>query len=787
MKTRIKILGCLLAVAAVSLTSCVNENFTPGDPDPEDCYKVYFPDQDTEYALDPDDDPSVTLTVARDTSASSEAISVPYSVVDTSYTGVFVFSGECIEFAEGEYETEISVSFADAEIGTTYACNLQISDPQYYSQYSSNPAGFDFTVCRDRWNDLGDCQFTDDYIPSLFGVDPLTYDVPVQENDLRPGLYRLEYPYDGKNAYNDSWETDPDDYAYGEADWDTSKTYWLEINAQNPSQVYIDLQPLGMTWSGYGMFYIYSMAKYYIDGGDPDSAKAYYGTLKNGVITFPTSALLAYMPEYDSSGYYYVNGNGAFKVVLPDALDFTITVTSGSNDASTGELPVYIECGEDVSYVKYQIYEGALSKASATDHATAIGNGTEEDVSEYDPQDGGIVVTFDETGVYTIVAVTFDESGEAQESDYTTLYYLAQGDTEHDVWSNVTCFPSGRQSGYTSATTLEFTVTGKDLVGASYYIFDEDTYEYYAYYGGIDYVVELVKEYGDSFDSDDLKVINSSTYSGIINYLTPGTDYELVVWVSNGYSEDYWVCPASTDDVEWDETPTYGDYAYSLYWSDYEVDDDGNYVYDDDGYPVEIPYIDEDLTLYGSSDPTYYKITDWGGGVDFTFFHDKSTGYVMVSDQYTGSDYYSAYPVYVDDYADYIGSDEPYSYYEGDTYEFALIYYCALGYFNYGYEEFTLTGDTPSATNVRTASVGGNGTGKTFNIRTNMAPVKMEKATLRGRVATRVETAETGAKAAFTVTKALSKASSTDSPAKKASKKISKNAKEFDPSTPAVR
>ncbi len=171
-------------------------------------------------------------------------------------------------------------------------------------------------VTFDSWTSLGNCQYTDDFIASVFGEeeDCLTWEVEIQESDEQSGLYRLVYPYDGKYPYNEEYDD-------GTADWDKSKTYYLEINACDPDGVYITEQETGMDW-GYGMISVWSMADYYMSNGysfDEVKAAGMCGTLKDGVITFPQNELIVSMANYFSGTLLYGNYYGKFKVVLPGA------------------------------------------------------------------------------------------------------------------------------------------------------------------------------------------------------------------------------------------------------------------------------------------------------------------------------------------------------------------------------------------------------------------------------------------------------------------------------------
>ena len=165
---------------------------------------------------------------------------------------------------------------------------------------------FEFTKGESPWQSLGMGLYTDDIVGPLFQADPITYEVEVLENVNTPGLYRL------KNAYGA-------DYPYNEeGQWDDSMDYYLEINAEDATSVYFEQQELGVNW-GYGMMSAVSNAARYIAAGyDIETIKANnieFGTLENGVITFPVNGIIV----FDNDGGYYANRNGAFKLVLPGA------------------------------------------------------------------------------------------------------------------------------------------------------------------------------------------------------------------------------------------------------------------------------------------------------------------------------------------------------------------------------------------------------------------------------------------------------------------------------------
>lgn len=166
------------------------------------------------------------------------------------------------------------------------------------------------------WQSIGIGLYTEDFISSVFSAPSVTYEVEIEENTEHPGLYRMVNPYDAKYPYNE------------EGDWDASGVYNIEVNAEDPEGVFIELQPTGVDW-GYGQISIISWGAYNMDDHDFDELKAegFFGTLKDGVITLPKF-------EHDNgdgtTGYHqgltvmggtaYYGGSGDFKLVLPEAV-----------------------------------------------------------------------------------------------------------------------------------------------------------------------------------------------------------------------------------------------------------------------------------------------------------------------------------------------------------------------------------------------------------------------------------------------------------------------------------
>lgn len=213
-----------------------------------------------------------------------------------------------------------AISFANDEV-------KESADAQF--EYSAGPSD---------WESMGMATYTDGFVTTFYNVQNLTYQVEVEKNVKKEGLYRLVNPYGEAYGYN------------GPGDWDDSRNYYLEINAMDPQGVYIPTQALGFDW-GNGMFSASSLAYIFMMdyGYDVETLKmnGYFGTLEDGVITFPTGTLAASLAGYDGGEWYIANcvfdkegeivpNSGTFKVVLPGASANAASAKAVNNKTSKG-------------------------------------------------------------------------------------------------------------------------------------------------------------------------------------------------------------------------------------------------------------------------------------------------------------------------------------------------------------------------------------------------------------------------------------------------------------------
>ncbi|MCQ2196037.1 MAG: hypothetical protein MJZ60_00765 [Bacteroidaceae bacterium] len=207
----------------------------------------------------------------------------------------------------GDLTGELKVVIATIAEGEAQA--VAEASFEYYGSGNASP-----------WQSLGIGLFTDDIVGPLFGASASTYEVEIMESSEKPGLYRVMNPYSNKV------------YPLAEDDCAEDGLY-LEIDAQDPEGVFIELQDLGFDWGPGAMAFESEGASYLAEGYSFDliKEKGFFGTLKDGVITLPVltnSNGIPYQGYLFVGEKVYLTGKGDFKVVLPSAVPAGVKVAN---------------------------------------------------------------------------------------------------------------------------------------------------------------------------------------------------------------------------------------------------------------------------------------------------------------------------------------------------------------------------------------------------------------------------------------------------------------------------
>ena len=542
-----------LAVLTFGAVSCVEEPaYVEGEPDLEGCYGVYFPAQEAtgSHTYDPSMEKIVTFTVARKNS--NGEITVP---VEVKASAENVFTVGELSFADGQSETELTVTFPSAETGVTYALSLAVNDPQYASKYLDGACNIDFSVLIVSWE---------------YFLNPKTGEkAKFTFNQGWWGEVHTGYVkyYDVNGVRTCVTETDPmtyEDGSVGYGFWGTGAAPGeRELNFTWYTNVF-DVN--GKQAVGLPVTDVFENPSY--DGAMVQAFDYYaYWTVLNPQaalqgVDFPTF-VKKYSGNYpvsiyDGNGgfqfyieYYYMMGIGGWKI---DAFDVELladgftrvdySVSMADDYTVDGTHPVSFSVGADVANLKYVVSEGELNALQIENLVAEIVAGTAENVAEVnefavDEETGeksaSVGLTLAESGQYTVVAAAYDAEGNAQNSASLLIDYVAADDDSFDVSVNVFTEPTHSRyeaDGHTAFNSFSFTVYGgTELTDVKMNIFKTaDVLRV-----GAETVVAAVRS-GESVSEDILAAINTTTgYTSLATGVADGTSYTVVVWGTNGY------------------------------------------------------------------------------------------------------------------------------------------------------------------------------------------------------------------------------------------------------------
>jgi hypothetical protein len=579
MKKLIYILS-LAAVASLTVLSCQKEQeVNPRTPSPAEvagCYGVYFPVQEAsgDHVFNPTQDPELEITVAR--TNDSGAITVP---VKASYSEDGIFVPQEIKFADGQKETTIKVRFDNAKEGVNYKASFLIEDGQYASLYNSNPVSIDFSVMRVEMKYLLDPKtgekavvtFTQDF----WGETAWGY-VKYYEVDGVRTCFTETFLHEYKGDQYD----DPGFWGYGsEYEW-TFTWYPKEAHpeVEGAQMISFPFQATGYVHSELGMIYT---------GDEIAIRNAILGTSYDWMANARAGNFT--VSYYDGNGGFYfapwyylgMSGSGwgqSGYETIGIASGFTRTdfsLKDIQNDfTEEGVLPLAFVTGVDVTKVAFVLAAGEITATQVGNQVTAIATGTAENVYVLDDEleettymDEPVLVaitgvTLEETGVYTVVAVTYDDKGEVADYGSLVVNYVAAGD-EEEMAVELACGigSAAKYPGVNTDNTLEVWVYGSDIVDLKM-----AAVKYIDLASKPMDVVEALMD-SPSVSAEILEQVNTDGYVGLAEKLLPGTEYYLVVLASNGYEEKVFCSPESFFTTG-DPLPIYLDYTTADYYAD---------------------------------------------------------------------------------------------------------------------------------------------------------------------------------------------------------------------------
>ena len=528
MKTIYRLFAAFSALSLFAAACSPVEEYKPGSEDDPTCFGVYFPAQETAIVRSPEESTMISFTVAR-TNTEGDLI-VPVTVSDTS--SIFNIKPVNAVFEDGQSETTISFDYARIAVGQEYLVSLSIEGDEFVSKYSTLPSNLDFTVRVEKWNDLGVGTFTMNVY-----WDSFTCAVRFFQSDLDPAIYRIKMHEVLEDGTTDLiFSEEQNTYLYLKVLKKGDKVF--DNVADKDDLVFFDVFHTGIINSTYNAELLFvhpgSLSSFTVSDW-------YY----NKVIQVKEDGspaviqLAPYIYMKGIGGWSFIDQDEAIILVLPGCqlVNYSMEIEAGYSE--NGVLPVKFELGADVAKVKYAIYPGTLNSAQVTRYAGQIADGSAEGIATL-PADGVAKVKLDSTGVYTMVATSYDAEGNFQKYATAVLNYVAEGDKK-DVEIYTGLVATGKYGkDNPSDNTLEYYIFGEDLVDIKVAIFEKGTLD-----SNLNACIEALHK-TKSLSAEDVKAANDSVFVAVFKDCVPGTEYSVLAWASNGYSYTYDVASAKT-------------------------------------------------------------------------------------------------------------------------------------------------------------------------------------------------------------------------------------------------
>ena len=515
------------SVAAIAaLTACTTEEYVPATP-PTGAQVYISADNPSTVTLNRQSE-SFSLSVLRvDDSADAS-----YVVEVTDTNNVF-FSQDVtdveISFAKGEKESKLVIAVNQDNLvdGESYALDFRIRDEKATTAYGLSAFSM-LAVLPEPYVLLGTATLHEDLLTTFFEVETgKAWECEVYENANVPGMLYF------KNAFTSEYpNNEPGDYV-------TTDKYFM-VNVKNHDKVYIPYQGLGMDW-GYGEFGVVSLISAYFEGAADN-----WGTLKDGVITFPQKGILIQMADYKDGGFYTSNGSGAFVIHLPGAIltDYSVEASySGMfvDPEGNAEPVIDIAAGDDVAAVNYLIisqdqdvnaaFEGIVAGADSVQTVEIVDNAAR-------------IQPALEPGLYYMVYCPVDAEGGLQTDDAGVLdfYFPGASAEKPEVEAALQALDIDKvfsesiisKYGLANYNSFAFVIGGKDIKSVRTLMAETAVIEGAAAEEGLTFEM-LCAKYGED-DTEAVSAIEADGYyaNGYLE-LSPETSYTMVVNIENVY------------------------------------------------------------------------------------------------------------------------------------------------------------------------------------------------------------------------------------------------------------
>lgn len=405
----------LMGLLGIGLASCTEEFEYQGAS--VEGMQVYFSNELSSKVELEENATSFKIPVNR--VDATEAATVP--ITFTPGEGNIFTVPASVTFEAGQNVAYITVTYDPTAVkyGQYVGGTVAIAEDGYTTIYGNTSytfnAGMTDFVEMEGWG-----YFRDDIALPLYGLDVSVYQVKIEKNIMKEGVYRLR-PFGAYSHFQYNGNVNPDRESY------------MEIHAEDPNFVYFIYGTSGLTLnSADGELLYKSTVQNWLEKNDLETIKKvkpeHFGKMKDGVITFSEPKnVFVYLKTFDKP-IAFGNTNGMLAIALPGhkIADYssTITYSGRHSDVNFNDFAeISITLGPDVAKATYAMFPvGSMSEEAAV---KAVVDGTVEtqkikispDVKE--PYD--VKIPYKESGDYYVVVVSYDAEGKVQATSVTKV------------------------------------------------------------------------------------------------------------------------------------------------------------------------------------------------------------------------------------------------------------------------------------------------------------------------------------------------------------------------------
>lgn len=339
--------------------------------------------------------------------------------IEAEFSSSLLSGPSSVTFEDGQRTANYVITCNGFEIGDEATATLQ------FDKSLASAAGTDSTyvkvVLDYVWNSIGTGKFND-YV-TMQSDD--NYEVEFYQNETYPNRFRIMNPYkdfwssesaetgSSMSEYVEFWVLSAGDVIANTTITQDGLVYFRdfytgEIDADYDAEI-CAMHPSRLTSLAGESNWLYNKVLSYQDNGLPAQVQL---------------APVFYM--FGVGGYNYTQYNGVITITFPDVViyDYSAGVTYNGRSIDTDDnetVNVTVSLGADVASAKIAL----IQTDNPNSALSAMLSGQVETTDVEASGDMSLPLTNPQNGTYTIMLITYDENGEAQEADYAQFKYTS--------------------------------------------------------------------------------------------------------------------------------------------------------------------------------------------------------------------------------------------------------------------------------------------------------------------------------------------------------------------------